>query len=90
MDAAERFRQNAHGCRQRTLQARTAVDKASWLQLAEEWEKLAEEVVANSLDGLKAKGWVEKSVIDAGETFRNTLAGEAALKAKIPTDDSER
>jgi hypothetical protein len=48
---------NADDCRQRSLQARTPADKANWLKIAEEWQKLAEEVdVANSpKDGLKAK-----------------------------------
>jgi len=35
--------------------------------------------------GMIAKGWIEKRV-NGGETFRITPAGEAALKAKIPTD----
>jgi hypothetical protein len=48
MNSAERYRQNADDCRQRSLQARTAADKANWLKIAEEWQKLAEEVdVAN-------------------------------------------
>jgi hypothetical protein len=58
MNSAERYRQNADDCRQRSLQARSAADKANWLKIAEEWQKLAEGVdVANSpRDGLKAKG----------------------------------
>jgi hypothetical protein len=58
MNSAERYCQNADDCRQRSLQARTAADKANWLKIAEEWQKLAEKVdVANSpKDGLKAKG----------------------------------
>jgi hypothetical protein len=57
MGSAERYRQNADDCRQRSLQARTAADKANWLKIAEEWQKLAEEVdVANAPSGgLKAK-----------------------------------
>jgi hypothetical protein len=56
--AAERYRQNADDCRQRSLQARTPADKANWLKIAEEWQKLAEEVdLANgSAGGLGAKG----------------------------------
>jgi len=38
-DPAERYRQNADDCRQRSLQARTAADKANWLKIAEEWQK---------------------------------------------------
>jgi hypothetical protein len=58
MNSAERYRQNADDCRQRSLQARTPTDKANWLKVAEEWQKLAEEVdVANSPGNrLKAKG----------------------------------
>jgi len=58
MNSAERYRQNADDCRQRSLQARTAADKANWLKIAEEWQKLAEEVdVADATNGApKAKG----------------------------------
>jgi hypothetical protein len=48
MNPAERYRQNADDCRQRSLQARTAADKANWLKIAEEWQNLAEEVDADS------------------------------------------
>jgi hypothetical protein len=52
MNSAERYRQNADDCRQRSLQARAPADKANWLKIAEEWQKLAEEVdVANSPKG---------------------------------------
>jgi hypothetical protein len=56
-DSAERYRRNADDCRERSLQARTLADKANWLKIAEEWQKLAEQVdAANShKDGLKAK-----------------------------------
>jgi hypothetical protein len=33
MNPAERYRQNADDCRQRSLQARTAADKANWLRV---------------------------------------------------------
>jgi hypothetical protein len=58
MKSAKRYRQNADDCRQRSLQARSAAGKANWLKIAEEWQKLADQVVvANSpKDGLKAKG----------------------------------
>jgi hypothetical protein len=48
---AERYRQNADDCRQRSLQARLPVDKANWLKIAEEWQKLAEEVDPAELKG---------------------------------------
>jgi hypothetical protein len=48
MNPAERYPQNADDCRQRSLQARTAADKANWPKIAEEWQKLAEEVDADS------------------------------------------
>jgi hypothetical protein len=38
--AAGRYRQNADDCLQRSLQARTPADKANWLKIAEEWQKL--------------------------------------------------
>jgi hypothetical protein len=38
------YRQNADDCRQRSAQARLPADKANWLKIAEEWQKLAEEV----------------------------------------------
>ena len=50
-DLAERYRQNADDCRQRSLQARTPADKANWLKIAEEWQKLAEEVDDAELKG---------------------------------------
>jgi hypothetical protein len=47
-DPAELYRHNADDCRQRSLQARAPADKANWLKIAEEWQKLAEEVDAAS------------------------------------------
>ena len=57
MNPADRFRQNADDCRQRSLQARMPADKAIWLKLAEEWQRLAEEVdfATHLEDGLKAE-----------------------------------
>lgn len=46
MSDAELYRRNADDCRQRSLQARLPADKANWLKIAEEWQKLAEEVDA--------------------------------------------
>jgi hypothetical protein len=43
-DVSNRYRQYADDCRQRSLQAHTPADKANWLKIAEEWQKLAEEV----------------------------------------------
>jgi hypothetical protein len=52
MDSAERYCQSADDCRQRSLHARNAADKANWLKIAEECQKLAEEVdVANAPSG---------------------------------------
>ena len=44
MNPAERYRQNAYDCRQRSALARLPADRADWLKIAEEWQKLAEEV----------------------------------------------
>jgi hypothetical protein len=52
---AERYRQNADDCRQRSLQARTAADKANWLKIAEEWQKLAEDVDAAEANTAKVE-----------------------------------
>jgi hypothetical protein len=43
-----------------------------------------------TIAGMMAKGWVEKLVDDAGTKYYMTPAGEAAFKAKIPTDDFGR
>ena len=51
MGSAERYRQNADDCLQRSLQVRLPVDKANWLKIAEEWQKLAEEVDDAELKG---------------------------------------
>jgi hypothetical protein len=48
MSPADLYRHNADDCRQRSLHARTPADKANWLKIAEEWQKLAEEVDAAS------------------------------------------
>jgi hypothetical protein len=67
--SAERYRHNAgDDCRQRSQQARTAADKANWLKIAEEWQKLAEEVdVAN---GLQSGGsWREMTDDDPNEAY---------------------
>ena len=57
MSDAKLYRHNADDCRKRSLQARTPADKANWLKIAEEWQKLAEEVDAFNVpgNGLKAK-----------------------------------
>jgi hypothetical protein len=44
--SAELYRRNADDCRQRSMQANRSEDKAAWLKLAEEWQKLAEDVDA--------------------------------------------
>jgi hypothetical protein len=44
--SAELYRRNAGDCRQRSMQANRSEDKAAWLKLAEECQKLAEEVDA--------------------------------------------
>jgi hypothetical protein len=54
-DSAELYRQNADDCRQRSLQARTAADKANWLKIAEEWQKLAEDVDAAEANTAKVE-----------------------------------
>jgi hypothetical protein len=54
-DSAERYRQNADDCRQRSLQARTAADKANWLKIAEEWQNLAEDVDAAEANTAKVE-----------------------------------
>jgi len=58
MNPAERYRQNAYDCRQRSALARLPADRADWLKIAEEWQKLAEEVDAanGTNDAPKAKG----------------------------------
>jgi hypothetical protein len=40
------YRQNADDCRQRGALARTTEGRASWLKIAEEWQKLSEEMEA--------------------------------------------
>jgi hypothetical protein len=44
--SAELYRKNADDCRQRATRARTTEGKAGWLKIAEEWQKLAEEIEA--------------------------------------------
>jgi hypothetical protein len=57
MSSAERYRQNADDCRQRSLQARTPAEKSNWLKIAEEWLALVESFeFTNALDRLKANG----------------------------------
>ena len=41
MSGADLFKQNADDCRQRSVEAGTAYEKADWFELAEEWQKLA-------------------------------------------------
>jgi hypothetical protein len=53
MSDAKLYRHNADDCRKRSLQARTPADKANWLKIAEEWQKLAEEVDAFNVPGKK-------------------------------------
>jgi hypothetical protein len=40
---AERFRKEVDVCREAADKATNPIDKAAWLQLAEDWLKLAEE-----------------------------------------------
>ena len=44
MGSAELYRSNADDCRQRSLPARAPADKANWIKIPEEWQKLAEQV----------------------------------------------
>jgi hypothetical protein len=41
-DAAEIYRRRAEDCCQRSLGAPTPADKVTWLEIAEEWQKLAD------------------------------------------------
>jgi hypothetical protein len=41
--AAEEFRKQAEDCRSLAARARRPIDKTSWLRLAENWRKLAQE-----------------------------------------------
>jgi hypothetical protein len=45
-DPAERYRKNTEVCRHRAAQALKPEDKARWLKISEDWQKLAEEVDA--------------------------------------------
>jgi hypothetical protein len=42
MSDPERHRQKADDCRAASLRARTPDEKAAWLELADEWQKLAD------------------------------------------------
>ena len=50
MSGSDLFKQNADDCRQRSVEAGTAYEKADWFELAEEWQKLA-----NAIDGINAQ-----------------------------------
>jgi hypothetical protein len=43
-----------------------------------------------TLDGMMAKGWIDKKMGANGARYRITPAGEAALKAKIPDGRARR
>lgn len=45
---AERFREEANECRTLAAAAINPIDKESWLRLAAEWQKLAEEAAERS------------------------------------------
>jgi hypothetical protein len=42
MSDLQQYRQKAEECRQHALVAQSPEEKAMWLQVAQEWEKLAE------------------------------------------------
>jgi hypothetical protein len=44
--SSELYRKNAEDCHQRATKARTPEGKAGWLKIAEEWQKLADEMDA--------------------------------------------
>jgi hypothetical protein len=44
--SSELYRKNAEDCLLRTTKARTPEGKAGWLKIAEEWQKLADEMDA--------------------------------------------
>ena len=50
LSGSDLFKQNADDCRQRSVEAGTAYEKADWFELAEEWQKLA-----NAIDGINAQ-----------------------------------
>jgi hypothetical protein len=45
-DHAAEYRQKAEECRLHSLEARTVQDRRNWLNMAEEWIRLAEETEA--------------------------------------------
>jgi len=47
---AEQYRKNADNCWQQFRLALTTEDKWNWLEIAEEWQKLAEQVDALSAE----------------------------------------
>jgi hypothetical protein len=49
-DPVERFGKNADVCRHRADQALKPENKARWLKISEDWQKLAEEVDAANAD----------------------------------------
>jgi hypothetical protein len=44
--SSELYRANAEDCRQHAIRARTPEGTAGWLKIAEEWQKLADEIDA--------------------------------------------
>ena len=71
-----------HNIERTALQKMSATQGLTLAQLHPAGEK--------TIAGMMAKGWVEKLVDDAGTKYCMTPAGEAAFKAKIPTDDFGR
>lgn len=53
----DRFRKEANECRMLGAAATTAIDKESWLRLAGEWQKLAEEAAKRPRQPSPLREW---------------------------------
>ena len=54
---ADRFRKEANECRMLAAAAISPIDKESWLRLAAEWQKLAEEAGKRSRQASILREW---------------------------------
>ena len=58
MTRADEYRRKAQDCRLQASKARRDEDKAAWLSMAEDWERIAE--------GVDAPNWPERSLTEGG------------------------
>jgi hypothetical protein len=92
MSNTEEYRRNAHQCREQAGESVQIGDKAAWLKLAEDWQRLAEQADAGSAHfatvPIEANGvvipaiaWTSNDEIKAEQGFESPQPGKTEQRS---------